>query len=937
MLAQISIELDEEVANTLRDNGVDIEIASTSTVDDCPGVGSTFGKVVDKAGQAVERLYRKAPLQSPPLVLSDFDAGVLGVISRNGAEFEVASVSTASDIPGPGRTLGKIVGGLGRVFQQICSRIGDRMGLGPHAATKHIVQYLFRPHAEWEFDPWHPYMWCQTCGYCDIMRAKDMRPSQISSFLGNMVQLSMMATDLDDGQYKLEKIKGECKRLSKYIGCSSAQSQAAAVFYVQVLRSLFPHLEPFFEEHGRGIELQQTLAQVTILQSFARMQKPILPDFRVPIDTATVDVLSCVRDYSSVEWRAAGSAIFASKSGARALSKGPPPAAMILMEAIICHFLTGTLERHEAWLAQDMESHASYFFNIFSKSRVRRWGLIYACDPDPLKRALAHRMINALLKVLDGPIAGHPRVFETLSAILTSTRFQRSINDGRAELTQEDIFSAQQWQLLPFSLSAESDHTLKAAITDLPKSIDIPLMDWIPWRILGRFMYEWGVTTNQSHEEIYQERFPCAVSLTDLHSLCSHMAEVIIQRCRDKRLEPMPYEFSLILKKDRDVFDILYKMLLSVAESGKRSKRLKAVLGTFATNEAFRVNVSLLLHGKVDLGAYYWKRKDLRPYPQNATHLWRYFDESMQRHCFLSQIALFTFRHQEDTMDPQCFDPQTEGERLVGYHRGLRWVPAAELRCRSYRYRAIIATLNDSGNPAYFVCIRTPDFGLQGVYVMNRDKLYMDENVLCMYVLAAQVLADGETPQIYWASPSWGTRLCCKMNCLCEFIESSRRASFTLSMAYIPDAVHLPEALPDIHLVNAVTLEPVTIKGGDFKVVQCPTWFHGGPRLEWTGERWYRPLQPEELCAQYVRKITRGFLRSLVNNDEWPRNALERDEEKLACVHHRESDDDAGLLVRGILARPMGASDPRSSSDDPNLFRALAESSAAIDSLVTTP
>lgn len=95
------------------------------------------------------------------------------------------------------------------------------------------------------------------------------------------------------------------------------------------------------------------------------------------------------------------------------------------------------------------------------------------------------------------------------------------------------------------------------------------------------------------------------MSLAELHTLCSQLVEVIVQRCSDGHPAPMPYEFALILKKDRDVFNIVYTMLRNKWQSGERTRALRAVLKTFSTNRDFRVMVSVFLHQSVELGEYY--------------------------------------------------------------------------------------------------------------------------------------------------------------------------------------------------------------------------------------------------------------------------------------------------------------------------------------------
>lgn len=61
-----------------------------------------------------------------------------------------------------------------------------------------------------------------------------------------------------------------------------------------------------------------------------------------------------------------------------------------------------------------------------------------------------------------------------------------------------------------------------------------------------------------------------------------------------------------------------------------------------------------------------------------------------------------------------------------------------------------------------------------------------------------------------------GVKIC--RGCSCNMLALTGDDYSTMRM------LHLPDALPDVRLVNAVTLEPQTIRGGDMKIVDCPTW-----------------------------------------------------------------------------------------------------------------
>lgn len=68
-----------------------------------------------------------------------------------------------------------------------------------------------------------------------------------------------------------------------------------------------------------------------------------------------------------------------------------------------------------------------------------------------------------------------------------------------------------------------------------------------------------------------------------------------------------------------------------------------------------------------------------------------------------------------------------------------------------------------------------------------------------------------------------------------------------------------------------------------------------------------RPLQPDELEAAWEEKVEYDAPTPLEDNDEWPRNVLERAPEMLARVYWRTRDaDDGGYMRRHVdnLVRP---------------------------------
>lgn len=714
----------------------------------------------------MERLYSNPPSKAPPLVSPEFDAEVLDFLHRNSAEFEVVSASTASNLIGPGRTLGRAIGALGDVFEDLCSKVGQKMGMGPHAATARLLQYLSTPHTAEEQSGVGFSDTCDACEYCAILRAGGSGPSDVAVYLNNMVRLAVLDRKSDDSTDILRKIEKECKRLVKYTSCGRVQSQTAAVFYVQILRTLFPSLDAFFTKHSRQEDLQQAITQIGILQSFEGMGKPVLPGFHCPPIDSTAEVLSWVRHYivyeKEVESKATDSEL--------ALVDSPQHSRLMeCLTALVNQFLTGDLEiSHIAsrpimktfdqcppWLQGYVQYHTNLFMQVFNRCRVRKWGVIHTSDANPLKRALARQMIKALVRVMDAPLTGDPRVFENFWLALSGITYDRSDPSLREEMKGLDSLLAQRLRHLPFTLTPELDTMFSAVIPDLPRHIEAPCseMDWVPWRMLGRFMHEWGARPMSDHEEDYPLWFPFAIPRAELHILCSQMAQVILQRCRENSSVPVPKEFSLILKKDKDVFDTLFHLLRTKARSDRNLRLLKDLCKVFSAVSNFRVVVSVPLHKKDELPNFEVRRLDKFLCPINATPFWRYWYPPENQYKFRAGSI-----------------PQYDCQRLIGNCQVLRWTPAADLRRQPDCYRPIVGRLDCARNREYIGLIRRlghahgyhPDmFVVDAEFRLSEegqalwDKLAAGGEKLRLYVLAARVTSADENPRLYWASLSW--------------------------------------------------------------------------------------------------------------------------------------------------------------------------------------
>ncbi|KZT27256.1 hypothetical protein NEOLEDRAFT_1131312, partial [Neolentinus lepideus HHB14362 ss-1] len=98
-----------------------MSIASASIISNLPGPGRTVGNMVSKLGRRIEHSLNLGPrsesLRPSHLTLCFDDARDLLVFSQSSAVIQhgeavmlyPASVSTASNIPGPGRTADKLL------------------------------------------------------------------------------------------------------------------------------------------------------------------------------------------------------------------------------------------------------------------------------------------------------------------------------------------------------------------------------------------------------------------------------------------------------------------------------------------------------------------------------------------------------------------------------------------------------------------------------------------------------------------------------------------------------------------------------------------------------------------------------------------------------------------------------------------------------------
>ncbi|KZT20527.1 hypothetical protein NEOLEDRAFT_842467 [Neolentinus lepideus HHB14362 ss-1] len=186
-----SYELDARALDVLNNNDFDFELDSVSTVSDVPGPGRTLDRVFGILGKAFESVRTK-PLHNQHTVY-DLDAGALDVLLDNHVDLDAASASTASDIPGPGRTLGKAISIFGKALGDACTDMATRMGLGPHAAMARLLKATLQARIRaCHSEPYHNPRTCSSCEYQRLSRSLQSREPDMLVLLDAFILLTRM-------------------------------------------------------------------------------------------------------------------------------------------------------------------------------------------------------------------------------------------------------------------------------------------------------------------------------------------------------------------------------------------------------------------------------------------------------------------------------------------------------------------------------------------------------------------------------------------------------------------------------------------------------------------------------------------------------------------------------------------------------------------------
>lgn len=110
------------------------DLSTNETRSNLPGPGRTIGRIYDFYGRKLERVLGKT-------------AGRLGFEprlveqphSQVAPEDESSKNETLSNLPGPGRLLGLVYQFYGRKLERLLGKTADRLGFGPHAVERQMV------------------------------------------------------------------------------------------------------------------------------------------------------------------------------------------------------------------------------------------------------------------------------------------------------------------------------------------------------------------------------------------------------------------------------------------------------------------------------------------------------------------------------------------------------------------------------------------------------------------------------------------------------------------------------------------------------------------------------------------------------------------------------------------------------------------------------
>ncbi|KZT20529.1 hypothetical protein NEOLEDRAFT_1182489 [Neolentinus lepideus HHB14362 ss-1] len=789
---------DEIVERWRKDDGVELEIATLSTASDLPGPGRTFGNVVDALGRAVQVNFMSAQ-RHPPRNLYEVDRETLERWRRDdGVALELASLSTASNLPGHGRTLGNIVGMFGRAFEHACAAVGTKLGLGPHAAMARLLKPALRSCLRgcfWASSGWHTLESCEMCS--SFQRSLDYikrREPDISMLLDAMITATVF-TGKNPSTNISRRIKQVSRKVIEYNGRNYSSSQNTMIYYSIVLKA-FIHTTVCISqtEENRLRHVTSELSQIIGNDDpflFGRSGSALVSELQTGALNAIKEYdcyFSLFADYP-VRYTTNNSLLWTFMSGLMDQSLCGNVDVSYPVSIAIMRTFSDPIDVY-LLLTQD------YFANGIHPSQIARWLKIVVTTSDPLLKLIGVRLINTLFQCISDTQMDHPVLFEIYWLPLSVVALDIAESLEGEESNVRALGGHFRLEL-PLSLSHNAESRIQERTSQGlrllcggPSSERLEELHSPVFQILARFICEWYAGAAPQAEGYSLGLVPHAVDYQHLRHLCSRLIHIYI------RSPCIPDIIEIITRKDRDSCDTILDILsehLSLSTSADDHERLRHCFSQLSTAFALRSVVKIPLHD----------RRFLHELDRSFPGL----------HCVREKRWI--------DADLRLCPHKGQVESLIGDYKSLRWICPTE---SSDRWKPILAGRDVLGGPLYVGCFFDERARRSKAYVLLNEVELRDKDRLeryqhqrldygaRLYILAWRSLSArqrDEAPHIYWASPEWNYDLC-----LCSDRHPSHRSG----------RIHIPEPIPDFRLTNAVTLEETVIKGGDTKEVYVSNW-----------------------------------------------------------------------------------------------------------------
>ncbi|KDQ52612.1 hypothetical protein JAAARDRAFT_480866 [Jaapia argillacea MUCL 33604] len=169
-------------------------------------------------------------------------------------EVDAGSDSTASDLVGPGRTVGKWISTAGTGFEKLVGNVAERLGMGPNAVFDRILTKLARAFAEesrlgrYELARklGHPVV-SAVAGHHSVRFLQPPRP--FLSLVEGATKLSLYSTG-DGMVIATAGVQADCQKLAAFLRDKNNINQYLATYYIISLICGIPDLLSAFLDNG---------------------------------------------------------------------------------------------------------------------------------------------------------------------------------------------------------------------------------------------------------------------------------------------------------------------------------------------------------------------------------------------------------------------------------------------------------------------------------------------------------------------------------------------------------------------------------------------------------------------------------------------------------------------------------------------------------------